>query len=173
VPDIPQGLAAAELQGRVRDLAPSILSYVISFLVIGTFWVAHHRNFRYIKRYDGRLLWLNLLFLLGIAFLPFPTALLGRYGNTQFAVVFYATVLVVTGLLLVGLWLYATAGHRLVDPDLDPRFIRYNTVRGVSASAIFLLSIGLSFIGPQVAEYSWLLVALARPVLRRLYGFDA
>lgn len=128
-PDLPAGAARDELPRRVFDLAPAIAAYVISFLVIGRYWIAHHRLFHYIVRYDGRLLWLNLLFLLAIGFLPFPPDLLSRYGDTPFAAACYAASLAVVGLLLAALWAYAAAGHRLVDRHLDRDLIRRTLLR--------------------------------------------
>jgi len=76
VPEVPLALAAAEVPNEVLALGPKFFSYVLSFLVIGTYWIAHHQTLRYVQSYDRRLLWLNLLFLLSISFIPFPTALL-------------------------------------------------------------------------------------------------
>lgn len=72
VPEIAPGLAQAELPSRVLELWPKFFSYVLSFLVIGTYWLAHHGTYRYIESYDRGLMWLNLLFLLSISFVPFP-----------------------------------------------------------------------------------------------------
>lgn len=161
--------AAEELTRRLVELTPKFLSYVISFLVIGLYWIAHHRDFRLIKRYDANLIMINLLFLLCIAFLPFPTALFGDYGDQQVALIFYAVSLAITGLLLAGLWLYATSGRRLVDKDLDSRLIAYITLRTLLTPLVFLLSIAISFWNLRIAEYSWVLIAFIRPVLRRVY----
>jgi uncharacterized membrane protein len=60
IPNIPTALAAAELQASLRELTPRIVSFVISFSVVGVYWSSHHRYFTYIKRYDGRLIFLNL-----------------------------------------------------------------------------------------------------------------
>src|SRR3712207_227979 len=83
VPEIPPALVAQELPSRLLALAPKFLSYVISFLVVAIYWMAHHSIFRPIKGYDRRLLWLNFLFLMMISFLPFPTSLLGEYREHQ------------------------------------------------------------------------------------------
>jgi uncharacterized membrane protein len=120
VPDIPQASAAAELPARVLDLWPKFFSYALSFLVIGTYWMAHHGTFRYFLKYDRMLMWLNLLFLLSISFVPFPTALLGEYGEQQFAVVLYALSLAVPRLLLALVSWYATKRDLLIE-NLDPR----------------------------------------------------
>ncbi|MGH2580158.1 MAG: TMEM175 family protein [Actinomycetota bacterium] len=66
---VPQG-PLAELGDALRALRPKFFAFVLSFLVIGQYWMAHHRIFRHVRRYDLGLLWLNLLYLLGIAFLP-------------------------------------------------------------------------------------------------------
>jgi uncharacterized membrane protein len=87
---LPSEVSKHALAGALRDLAPKFFSFGLSFLVIGRFWMGHHRAFQYVRRYDRGLLWVNLLFLLSVSFLPFPTALLGDYPGARIAVVFYA-----------------------------------------------------------------------------------
>jgi uncharacterized membrane protein len=157
VPEIPKSLVAAELPRSLLTLWPKFLSYIISFLVIGAFWRGHHRIFRYIKRYDNRLVWINMLLLLCVAFVPFPTALLGKYGDQQISAVVYAVSMAITGLMNWLLWWYASSEHRLVDKDLDPQLIRYHALKGLIVPVGFLLSIGVSFIHPSAAESSWIL----------------
>jgi uncharacterized membrane protein len=100
VPEIREDLVAEELPGALLDLWPKYLSYVISFVVIVFFWMVHHSIFSVIKDYDSVLIWRNSLFLMFVAFLPFPTALIGEYGDQQLVVVIYAGSLAVTRLLL-------------------------------------------------------------------------
>ena len=168
VPEIPPGLVSRELPGRILDLGPKFLSYVISFLVLAVYWQAHHRVFRPIRGYDRTLLWLNFLFLMTVAFLPFPTSLLGEYGEEQISVVFYAANAALASLLLVAISWYATAGHRLVDPDLDSEALRQRRVRGLAVPAVFLLSIAVSFFSPRATMYSWLLLFAVDPILRKV-----
>jgi uncharacterized membrane protein len=169
VPELTAKLAATELPSRVLEEWPKIRSYLISFLLLGFHWVAHHRKFRLIKRYDYNLVWLNLIFLLCISFLPFPTALLGQYGHQRFAVGFYAVCLAITGLSLTLLWMYASHGHRLVDKHLKPRVVTYNTLYSLIPAVVFLISIGLSFINPNLAATSWILIAFLGFFLRRFH----
>jgi uncharacterized membrane protein len=95
VPEIPERLVDERLPERLLGPWPKYLSYVLSFVVILMYWMAHHSTFKAIKRYDKPLIWLNSLFLMCIAFLPFPTSLLGEYGDNQLAVVIYAGSLAV------------------------------------------------------------------------------
>jgi uncharacterized membrane protein len=171
VPNIPEGLVSQELPGRILALGPKFLSYVISFLVIAIYWQVHHRVFRPIRRYDRTLLWLNFLFLMAISFLPFPTSLLGEYSEEQLSVVIYASNAAIASLLLVSISWYAAAEHRLVSPDLvDDEAERQQRVQGLAVPVGFLLSIGISFFSPRAAMYSWLLLSVTDPIIRRVWS---
>jgi uncharacterized membrane protein len=168
VPNIPDTLVSQELPSRISDLGPKFLSYVISFLVIAVYWQAHHRVFRPIRSYDTTLLWLNFLFLMAISFLPFPTSLLGEYSEEQLSVVIYAATAALASLLLVSISWYATTEHRLVDSELDDEVERTRLVQDLAVSVVFVLSIGISFFSPAAAMYSWLLLAITDPLIRRV-----
>src|SRR5215469_13603863 len=118
----------------------TIVSFVISFLVIGLFWMGHHRLFRYITALDRRLIFLNLLFLGTIAFLPYPTALLFA-GNTHepAAPVFYATCVAAAGLVELAIWLYATHTKGLVPASVSPAVRRYELGQLLPTPVVFLL----------------------------------
>lgn len=100
---IPQlaGESAGELGGRLFELWPKLLSYVLSFVIVGVYWVMHHHIFHYIQRTDRIALWLNIFFLMSVAFVPFPTALLGEYGSNQLVVIIYGVNVMVSRLLLL------------------------------------------------------------------------
>ena len=158
-------LSNSDLAQRLLEIWPKYLAYVISFLVIGTFWLGHHRRFRIIQKYDSNLLWLNLLLLMVIAFIPFPTALLSEYGNRT-ATIFYTLVIVLAGVLSAVTWWYASYGDRLIDPDLDKRKRRRETWGPLFLVGVFLLSVGLAFFNDDVAKFSWLLLAVGLRVYR-------
>ena len=102
-----------------------ILSFAISFLVIGLFWMGHHRLFRYITALDRPIMFLNLLFLGTIAFLPYPTALLFAGTTRQPAApVFYASCVAAAGLLELVVWLYAIRAKGLVPASVSPALRR-------------------------------------------------
>ncbi len=89
----------AGLRAALLGLAPHYIGFLVSFFVIGRFWMGHHRLFGYLERSDGVVVWRNMLFLAAIAFLPFPTAVIGEHGGLATAVVAYAAWLFVAGLL--------------------------------------------------------------------------
>ena len=162
LPPIPANQVPADLPQVVLRLWPEFFSFVTSFLVIGLFWVAHHRLFRHIVCSDFTLLWLNLLFLMCIAFLPFPTELMAEHGQHQFSIVFYASSMAVTGLVLAALWFYAVRDHRLVAADIDPILVRHYSQHALLLPLAFLVSIGLSLlVAPIAANLFWLLIVVA------------
>ncbi len=165
---LPQEIAHAsnaELLNSLLAIWPKYLGYMVSFLSIGNFWIIHHRQYRYIERYDTRLLFINLLVLMTVAFIPFPTAVISENGNRT-ATILYALGASLVGLLSTLLWVYASHKHRLTAPDLPIEIIHRGVVRNLVAPIIFLFSIGLSYFDPDLAKFSWILIAPAVLVIR-------
>lgn len=152
------GLDNAELWGALGSIYPRYLSFMVSFLVIGNFWFIHHRQFGFIERYDTRLIFINLFILMAIAFIPFPTVVISENGNRT-ATIFYALTMCAVGALLTLLWFHASSNRRLTTPDLPHAIVRRGMVRNLSVSAVFLLSVALAFIHPDLAKFSWILIA--------------
>jgi uncharacterized membrane protein len=162
---VPAGTTAGTLGHALRGLGSSFASYGTSFIVIGFYWLGYHRQLHFVERLDGGALLIDLLFLMSVAFLPFPTLLLNRYFGSV-SVIFYASSMAASGILLGLLWVYS-ARRRLLR-DVDSRLNRYYTLRAAYPPLIFLLSIPLAVAAPQAAEYTWVLILLGRPVLRRV-----
>jgi uncharacterized membrane protein len=157
---LPAGAETAgsrELLRMLASLWPEYLAYFISFWVIGLSWISHHRKFHYIQRIDNSLLTLNLLMLMLIAFIPFPTAVLSK--NTSFtASAFYAVTMILVSLSGILLWWHAVRNHRLVDSKLDSSHIRMEVTLPLATIAIFVLSIGIAAIDAGLARLCWLLI---------------
>ena len=134
-------------------------------MVIISFWNIHHTIFGGIRDYDKILILLNSAFLMFVAVVPFPTSLLSEYGNYQLPVAICAATLALGRLLLTAIYWYATSGRRLVNPDLDPRVVRFFLIRGLTVPGIFLLTIGVSLFSVSAATYSWLLLLLVDAVI--------
>jgi uncharacterized membrane protein len=132
--------------GQLSGLLPAVLTYIISFVILGVFWVGHHNLFHYVRRTDRVLLWINIAFLISVGLLPFTTAVLGRNLTDQAAVILYGVNLMLCGLLLRTIWWYATSGHRLVDHDLDQHIVTIAGRRIITGPIIFTAAISLSFI---------------------------
>ncbi len=79
----------AHLKEALIAIIPNLVSYVMSFIIIGVYWVAHHRNFMLISKVDSIFLWLNILLLLFVSFIPFPTYLIGQYPFRKIPLIIY------------------------------------------------------------------------------------
>jgi uncharacterized membrane protein len=159
--------SSGALGAALQQESGRFLAYVFAFVMIGVWWLAHHRTFRYIERYDSVLLGLNLVVLLEIAVMPFILEAWAAYQSTQVAVVLFASTQAATGLTLNAIWRWATHRHRLVSPDLSESIIRYTSNRGTLVSTVFLASIGVSFVNVSAAEYTWILALVAQRFLAR------
>ncbi|TFD84495.1 DUF1211 domain-containing protein [Cryobacterium lactosi] len=140
-------------------LAPEYFAYALSFAVIAVNWAAHHRKFRLVSGYDRRLVQLNLLLLLLVAFLPFPTSVLSEYGGEIPAVVLYAgTVAAISGAQCL-VWVSARASG-LLDPAVDRAMFFYVLRTMLVTVVVFAASIPVALIGaPDAAMYSWIIAA--------------
>ena len=154
---------------QISNSTGKILSFVISFLVIGLFWMGHHRLFRYITALDRRLMFLNLLFLGTIAFLPYPTALLFA-GNTRepAAPAFYAACVAAAGVAELAIWLYATHTKGLVPASVPPAVRRFELGQLLPTPVVFGLSIPVAFIAPGFAPFTWILLVPIGRILPRI-----
>ena len=162
---VPADIAPRELSVHIAELIPEFISYAISFAVIAIYWQAQREVFEDIERHDAVLTWMTFAFLMAIAFLPFPTLLIGEFLDQQISVVFYAADAAVASLLLVGISWYARHGHHLVPEDVDDERGRLRTAQGLAVPVVFLASIVISFWGSKLALYSWLLLAVTDPAV--------
>jgi uncharacterized membrane protein len=158
VPEIHKDLVSEELIPALKELAPNIVSHAISFALLGIYWVGHHTVFRLIKRYDRTLLWLNLLYLLFVASMPFPTGLVIRYGDQQISLVIYCGVLILAGLSAVAMWWHASRDHRLIDENISQETIAITYRRILTAPALYLVAILVSFISVAITQVILVLV---------------
>ena len=131
LPDSAQHAAGRELLGSLLQLWPKYLSFVQSFFMLSIYWIAHHRVFSYIDRCDGRLIWLTLLQLLCIVFIPFPTAVIGSHFHDPIAWQLYLGTLATTSLLLLLIWLHAALERRLLHVTVHPQIVRRGHILSV------------------------------------------
>lgn len=154
--DVPQlsGAQVDELPQRLADLGPEFWSFLLSFAVIGRFWVGHHRMFAALGRIDGRLTVLNLAYLAGIAFMPVPTELLGDYGSEPITVIVYALTMSVVGLLA---WLMIWHSHRagLYQVSYQPEDVRRLLRAFAVPWLVFAASVPVALVSTTAAYMMW------------------
>ena len=155
---VPPQTAHGALRGALMGLWPSYLAFLASFMTIGVMWLNHHRLFTLINKKDDGLIALNLLLLLGITWLPFPTALLaehllGAHADQQVAAVVYAGSFLALAIAFNVMWHYAVRA-RIVDDDVHVAAITKQYALG---PILYALLVGVAFID---AEWCLVLSAL-------------
>lgn len=117
----------------------------MSFIIVGVYWVAHQHMLHFIKQVDRKLLWLNLLLLSCVVFIPFPTSLLGTGYSNPLVVRLYGTTLIATNAAGLFFWLYATSIGQLAVPHSTPLFARW--VAKLHSSPIVLYALAIAMAG--------------------------
>ena len=150
---------------RLLDHGSEYFSYALGFAVIALLWVRHHSFYRGIERIDTRLTVLNLTYLGLIAFLPYPTRILGLYGNQPAAVVLYATT--VTMVAVAARLQIAHSMRAGLLSDAGRRQVRSREHWAI-VPMVFLLSIPIAFVSTRAATLFWILIFVLRRVQPRI-----
>ena len=166
VPHVPDGVMTQEALARtLLELWPKFLSFAMSFVILSLFWIAHHGYSHFLKRTDRPFLWINLLFLMVVVFVPFSTDLLGDYHELRLAALVYGCNILGLGLTLYWQWAYATHGHRLVGSNIEPELVRHGKRRILLGIMTIGMAMLLSLVNPAYSFMVYVLfpVAYLRP----------
>src|SRR4029077_6717728 len=158
IPELVKHASATDLLHALFEQWPRLVSFAVSFSIIAVYWIGHHIVLHYVRHVDRMFLNYNNLYLLIVAFMPFPTALIGQYGDNLTAELVYGTTLVIGSLVLSLLWVYATTNHRLVDPDLNDRLVRKATTLILAGPLVYVPAMALAFVRPHISLFVYFLV---------------
>jgi uncharacterized membrane protein len=147
---VAQPRSYSDLAHELATQWPSLAAYIVSFAVIGIMWINHHSVFMHLEHVDRGLLYLNLLLLMTIAFLPYPTGILGQAlakgQGTRTAAVVYGVVMAVNACAWGASWLYASGHRRLLRADFPEGQRATATLLFTTGVLVYLLSVGVAFI---------------------------
>jgi uncharacterized membrane protein len=139
------------------DISSKLFAFVLSFLVIGVYWMNHHQMFGHVRREDGRLRWVNLLFLGTIIFLPFPTSVIAEFPATTASTQLYTASAAATGVMFALLALVVRRGHLMDPAEISGRSLKA-FASTLGAPSIFILATGVAAVDPQWAlRMLWLI----------------
>ncbi|MEU4222184.1 TMEM175 family protein [Actinoplanes sp. NPDC026623] len=166
---LPPGEAGKPLGEALLHHWPSYLAYLVSFLVIGIIWVNHHAMFSLISGVDRGLLFLNLLLMLVVAAIPFPTALFAEHlteeDDSHIAAALYSGMMVAMSLCFIALWRWVITHPNLLHGHVDLEAARGTSRRFGLGILIYLATVGLAFV-------SGIATLLAHLVIALYYCFD-
>ncbi|MEU0950083.1 TMEM175 family protein [Streptomyces canus] len=164
--NVPDGLDSSKVASALRDTAPAIGAYLLSFVVIGVLWLTQHALFRLIAVIDRCLLFLYFALLANVAALPFPTRLISEYSETATATWFYAASITLSIGLLCSMYVRVLTRLHLASAAARPDGLRTSIRRSLVMILVFASSIPVSFASPAAAKYWWLLAVPARMLFR-------
>ena len=157
--------------GTLKSIWPSYVAYAASFLTIGIIWVNHHTVLNQFAHVDRRFLFINIVLLMCVAFVPFPTRLIAEHvrgEGLEGPAVVYGATMVSTALSYLTLWLYGV--RHLLRPDADPRLIRGITRSFIPGAWIYLAATLIAFASPLASVVGFGLIALFYVVESSLFG---
>jgi uncharacterized membrane protein len=154
----PTATSQAQLLVELREIAPQLILFVVSFAIVAVFWYGHHMEMYWIVRSDRVHLGITLTFLLMISFVPFSASLLGRNPELPLAASIYGANLFLAGVIRYIHWAYATNGSRLVAPGLDAEFVRHIRRVFILVPTLYLVAAGLSWINTIIAIAAFVLI---------------
>ncbi|MGH2635541.1 MAG: TMEM175 family protein [Actinomycetota bacterium] len=168
---IPEG--SGELAHRLLEAWPAYVGYAVSFLTIGIIWVNHHTVMSLVERADRRFLFATVLFLMCVAFIPFPTRLLAehlREEGARAAALLYGITLTTTAVMFSVVWFSASVGRRLLRADADPRTVSGITRSYLPGPWIYLGATLVALVSPTASAILYAAIAVFYVVESSIFG---
>jgi uncharacterized membrane protein len=149
------------------SLYSDFFHYVLAFLILGAFWLSHHILLHPMKSMNRTFVWLNLGTLLFVALLPFSTSFSGDFPDVSLGAIIFELNLFAIGMGMFFQWKYATGNSSLVEPDLDPRFIRHVTASTLIVPGLSFLGLLIALTGSLYSQTVYLLVPVVAFLVHR------
>jgi uncharacterized membrane protein len=171
---VEQALRTGGLADQLLQLWPAYIAYSASFLTIGIMWVNHHAVFRQFARVDRPLLLLNIMLLMLIAFVPFPTRVVAEHARSaddrQAAALLYGTTMTITAILFFSVWYYGS--RHVLRPDADRREVTGITRSYLPGAPTYAVATLLAFVSPIASLVLFGVIALFYALSSSFFGRD-
>jgi len=148
---LPPGFSREDFTPALISLWPNIAAYIVSFLVLAVYWIGHHNQFFWIERVNRTFLWINMFFLMSIAFIPFSSSLVANYPNEIFAIIIYGINAIIAGIILFIHWRYASRGGKLLVKDMNPHIVKVTSFRIGVGIVFYVISIVCSYVSTRLS----------------------
>jgi uncharacterized membrane protein len=149
----------ALLEGLLA-IAPHILSYMVSFIIVIIYWINHHHLFDILRGSNRGILWFNSLFLMIVSFIPFPTTLIGTYPHQKVAAIFYGCVMLIAAIAFSLLRWYATIRTDMVKKEIPKEFFVMAMKRSLRGPLMYSIATATAFVSTLTAEIFFILIPL-------------
>ena len=151
---------------KLAELIPKFVGFLVSFLLIGQYWIVHHRMFSFVINFTDRLIWLNILFLFAIALMPFSTGFYSEYvlRGVVTPVIFYTANIALLGLANFLMWRYLSNKKNNLTENLTPALAKYFSLRALTVPTIFVIFSFVYLYNPTIAFF----IPMFIPLIMRL-----
>jgi uncharacterized membrane protein len=146
---------------QIKNLLPLLLSYVLSFSLLFTYWRAHHFFISiYAKNIDSMLTNINALFFMLISLVPFSASLLGQYNKNELSIIVFGIHTILIGLTLYWMRKYVLYSEHIKNPEITKREIRGSTIRTLTPVFFAAIAIPLSFLSIKLSLFLFTLAVI-------------
>jgi len=151
---------------KLAELIPKFVGFLVSFLLIGQYWIVHHRMFSFVINFTDRLIWLNILFLFAIALMPFSTGFYSEFvlKGVVTPVIFYTANIALLGLANFLMWRYLSNQKNNLTENLTPALAKYFSLRALTVPTILVIFSFVYLFNPTIAFFIPMLI----PFIMRL-----
>jgi uncharacterized membrane protein len=163
--DVPSNLSEQSLREALDELGPTLIAWVISFMITGMYWVWHRDLFNKIQWVNRDVVWLNLIFMLPAALIPFASSVLGEYYDEPIALHIYGAVLIAVSVVRVIFYQYVVSRPKLLWEPLDKKVRRLGLFLSSFPIAVYVLAMLLAGVAPSASLALYFLVPLLYFVL--------
>ena len=166
---IPASDAGVELPARIAAMQPEFISFLIAFFVLASFWLAHHRQFHFVRIIDPAIVRITLFILAFTVLMPFTTNVSGDYSGVQVAVDLFHANLFILGVLFLIHWWYLVNNPGLTSVEISKQDAAYGMRRALVMPFVSFLGFACSFVSPSWSMAVYLLIPLVFFINRRYF----
>ena len=148
---VPSDLSEQSLREALDEMGPTLIAWVISFMITGMYWVWHRDLFNKIQWVNRDVVWLNLIFMLPAALIPFASSVLGEYHDEPIALHIYGAVLIAVSVVRVIFYQYVVSRPKLLWEPLDKKVRRLGLFLSSFPIAVYVLAMLLAGVAPSAS----------------------
>jgi len=157
---LPEGTEAANLGENLLHILPSLATYVLSFTIIGLYWVFHHSASRMFKKIDYRVIWLNIIHIMFIGLIPFTTSMLSEFASSPWASAIYGLNILAVNIVGWFIMLYLYRHQSLVEGEFTPKMFAALRNQYVKIASLYAVGVALAFVAPVASIYLYGFITL-------------
>lgn len=161
-------VATLVLPGILESLIPEVFLFIVSFLLLALFWLGHHRQFHFVRSVDPFLLWLNVLILIAIVFVPFSTDVAGDYPDVFDAALLFHANMFIVGFLFLLQWHHIRRNEHLCEPVPEKATIAHGFYHSLLVPGIAAVSGIVCIFTPPFSLLAYLAIPAGMYLLSRV-----